>query len=161
MSDKTFAVAGWSVLNGEKKLRVAKDLFRIKVLARNGHTDIELYALPAPMTKEQALQWLQAGRPQALHTEAAVAVSLDLCNPVEHIDHQMGVDQWAVDCTAPDYVPAAAPAVQEEVKVELLTWTPRPKLTFDEALAQVPKQVKGKFITRAAREAMAQELMAA
>jgi hypothetical protein len=41
---KTFTVIGYSVLNGKRKVRVANDLqSRVKILTRNGHTDIELY----------------------------------------------------------------------------------------------------------------------
>jgi hypothetical protein len=57
--DKTFTVAGTSNLNGVVKLRFANDLKgRVKVLAANGHTDIQLFALPEPMTKAAAEQWL-------------------------------------------------------------------------------------------------------
>lgn len=54
MTDKTFAVAGVSKLNGKFRARFAKDLLRIKVLDKAGHTDIDLVELPEPMTKPVA-----------------------------------------------------------------------------------------------------------
>ena len=61
MSEKTFGVAGYSTLNGVRKMRLAKDLKRANVLVRNGHTEIELKVLPYPMTKEQASEFLANG----------------------------------------------------------------------------------------------------
>ena len=61
MSEKTYMVAGYSTLNGERKMRVAKDMKRAMVLERNGHKDIVLRELPYPMTKEQASNFLAHG----------------------------------------------------------------------------------------------------
>lgn len=63
MSDKTFNVAGWSTLDGEIKPRFANDLFRIKVLERNGHKDVQLFQLPNAMTKEAAVAWILEQHP--------------------------------------------------------------------------------------------------
>jgi len=53
---KTFTVAGTSVLNGKEKVRFANDIAtRVKVLARNGHTDVDLIELPTEMDKEMAV----------------------------------------------------------------------------------------------------------
>jgi hypothetical protein len=58
--DKLFTVAGTSRLNGVVKFRFANDLKgRIKVLAKNGHTDIRLIELPEAMTKEGAIAFLE------------------------------------------------------------------------------------------------------
>jgi hypothetical protein len=58
--DKLFTVAGTSNLNGVVKFRFANDLKgRIKVLAKNGHTDIRLIELPEAMTKESAIAFLE------------------------------------------------------------------------------------------------------
>ena len=54
----TFTQAGVSRLKGEFKFRVANDALRVKVLAKNGHTDIDLIELPTPMTKEAAVSYL-------------------------------------------------------------------------------------------------------
>jgi hypothetical protein len=55
--EKTFTVAGTATQNGNTKVRFANDLVaRIKILNKNGCTDINLVELPTPMTKLQALQ---------------------------------------------------------------------------------------------------------
>lgn len=57
---KSFTVAGTSVLNGKEKVRFANDIAtRVKVLARNGHTDVDLIELPTEMDKEQAVLFLK------------------------------------------------------------------------------------------------------
>jgi hypothetical protein len=57
--EKTFTVAGTATQNGNTKVRFANDLVaRIKILNKNGCTDINLVELPTPMTKLQALQYL-------------------------------------------------------------------------------------------------------
>ena len=53
-----FTHAGVSRLNGEMKVRWANDALRVKVLAKNGHKDIDLVELPTAMTKEDALSFL-------------------------------------------------------------------------------------------------------
>jgi len=56
-----FTVAGTSNRQGEVKVRFANDLVsRIKALHRAGHADVNLVELPKPMTKLEALQYLQA-----------------------------------------------------------------------------------------------------
>jgi hypothetical protein len=77
-TEKTFAVAGVSTLNGQTKLRFANDTVRIKILAKNGHTDVELIDLPREMTKAEAVAHMKsvgfgAGRPEV---EAAMALVL-------------------------------------------------------------------------------------
>ena len=59
-TEKTFTVAGTATQNGVTKARFANDLVaRIKILNKAGCTDINLVELPEPMTKLQALQYLQ------------------------------------------------------------------------------------------------------
>ena len=58
-TDKKFAVAGVSTLEGKTKLRFANDTMRIKILAKNGHKDVELVELPQEMTKAEAVQHLK------------------------------------------------------------------------------------------------------
>ena len=55
-TDKKFAVAGVSTQAGKTKVRFANDTMRIKILAKNGHTDIELVDLPREMTKAEIAQ---------------------------------------------------------------------------------------------------------
>jgi hypothetical protein len=52
-TDKKFAVAGVSTQAGKTKVRFANDVMRIKILAKNGHTDINLVDLPREMTKAE------------------------------------------------------------------------------------------------------------
>ena len=59
-TDKKFAVAGVSTLEGKTKLRFANDTMRIKILAKNGHTNVELVELPVEMTKGEAVQHLKS-----------------------------------------------------------------------------------------------------
>jgi hypothetical protein len=53
-----FSHAGVSKLNGEFKVRFANDALRVKVLAKNGHKDIDIVELKTPMTKEDAVAYL-------------------------------------------------------------------------------------------------------
>jgi hypothetical protein len=57
-TDKRFAVAGVSTLNGKTKIRFANDTMRIKILAKNGHTNVELVTLPHEMTKAEIAAYL-------------------------------------------------------------------------------------------------------
>ena len=57
---KKFAVAGVSTLNGKTKIRFANDTMRIKILAKNGHTNVELIELPHEMTKSEIAQHMIA-----------------------------------------------------------------------------------------------------
>jgi hypothetical protein len=59
-TSKTFKVIGRSTLNGKVKVRFANDMTRVKVLIKNGHTDVELRELPEAMTKEAGLAYVQA-----------------------------------------------------------------------------------------------------
>jgi hypothetical protein len=74
-TDKKFAVAGVSTLNGKTKIRFANDTMRIKILAKNGHDNVDLINLPHEMTKAEIAEHLIAtgfGKGNAA-VEAAVA----------------------------------------------------------------------------------------
>jgi hypothetical protein len=59
--EKQFTVAGYSRgPDGEVKFRVANDLGRAQVLARNGHSEVALRVLPIAMTKSAAEQFLNS-----------------------------------------------------------------------------------------------------
>jgi hypothetical protein len=59
MTDKLFKVVGTTLFKGTYKVRWATDMVtRFKMLHKGGHTDIELFDLPEPMTKQQATEWL-------------------------------------------------------------------------------------------------------
>ena len=59
-TDKKFAVAGVSTLAGKTKIRFANDVMRIKILAKNGHDNVELVELPNEMTKAEIVQHLKS-----------------------------------------------------------------------------------------------------
>ena len=61
MSTKTFTIAGYSNLNGRVKLRVATGTIarRTAVLKSAGHTDINLVELPTPMTRADAVAFVE------------------------------------------------------------------------------------------------------
>ena len=54
-----FKVAGVSRLNGVVKVRFANDMTRVKVLAKNGNTDVELMELPSSMDKAAVIAFLK------------------------------------------------------------------------------------------------------
>lgn len=57
-TEKKFAVAGVSTLEGKTKVRFANDMMRIKILAKNGHTDVQLVDLPREMTKAEIAAYM-------------------------------------------------------------------------------------------------------
>lgn len=59
-TEKKFAVAGVSTLNGKTKIRFANDSLRIKILAKNGHQDIDLINLPHEMTKPEIVDYMKS-----------------------------------------------------------------------------------------------------
>jgi hypothetical protein len=58
---KTFLFAGFSECKRRVRVRYANDGSRVKTLERTGHTDINMFSLPGPMTKLEAVEWLIAG----------------------------------------------------------------------------------------------------
>ena len=69
-----FKVAGLSVLKGEAKVRFANDMTRVKVLAKNGHTDIELRELPEAMDKPAVVTYLKSTE---LYADARYTAAID------------------------------------------------------------------------------------
>jgi hypothetical protein len=55
-----FTHAGVSELNGEFKVRFCNDALRVKVLAKNGHKNIDIIELKVPSTKEDAVAFLMS-----------------------------------------------------------------------------------------------------
>lgn len=55
---KTYRFAGVSTVKGVCKVRFANDAGRVKMLAKDGQTDIDLVELPSAMTKEDAIRFL-------------------------------------------------------------------------------------------------------
>jgi hypothetical protein len=57
-TDKKFIVAGVSTFKDGTKIRFANDAARVKILVKNGHTDIDLIDLPREMTKAEIAAYL-------------------------------------------------------------------------------------------------------
>jgi hypothetical protein len=58
-TNKTFTVAGVSTNQGVTKVRFANDFVaRIKILDKNGHTDVNLKEFSTPLTKAQVCETL-------------------------------------------------------------------------------------------------------
>jgi hypothetical protein len=74
MSDKTFKIAGVSKLKGSHKVRFANDMTRVKVLAKTGHSEIELIELPRAMTKPELVTHLKT---TALYNRAEFKQAID------------------------------------------------------------------------------------
>jgi hypothetical protein len=79
-SEKLFTVAGTATNpDGTVKARFANDLVaRHKILNKNRCTNINLIELPKPMTKLEALQYLQTQGEQFVAGDAGYAVSAKL-----------------------------------------------------------------------------------
>lgn len=54
----TYKFAGVSRNKGALKVRFANDMTRVKVLAKNGHTEVDLIELKEAMTKQDAVAFL-------------------------------------------------------------------------------------------------------
>lgn len=55
-----FSVTGISTLNGKTKVRFANDLVsRVKILVKDGHSDINLIELKEPMSKLDCIKYLK------------------------------------------------------------------------------------------------------
>ncbi|NBS27153.1 MAG: hypothetical protein EBS81_12760 [Gammaproteobacteria bacterium] len=75
-TSKTFSVAGTSSLNGVTKVRFANDFVgRFKILAKNGHEDINLIELGGEYTKAEICQVLM--QHEAFQDEAAQTAITD------------------------------------------------------------------------------------
>ena len=72
-----FKVAGVSTNKGQVKVRFANDLTRVKVLAKGGHTDIELLELPKAMDKPAAVAFLKTSELYATPRFAAAIDAAD------------------------------------------------------------------------------------
>lgn len=73
-TDKMYTVAGTSSLNGDTKIRFANDTMRIKVLAKNGHENIQLVELPNAMSKTDIAKVL-ATLPEFQDADAQSAIA--------------------------------------------------------------------------------------
>jgi hypothetical protein len=74
MFDYTFNVVGVSTFKGEVKVRFGNDLVRVKLLIKQGHTDVELVSLPHTMKKPEAVRYLKSTE---LYQDSRFAAAID------------------------------------------------------------------------------------
>jgi CTP synthase (UTP-ammonia lyase) len=88
MTQKTFSVAGVSTFKGATKVRFANDFVnRIKILAKNEHTDVELIELGGEYTKAEVAQILLA-HPKFQNETAQSAIAEYVVRNVKTIKQQ-------------------------------------------------------------------------
>lgn len=67
-----FKVTGISTLNGKTKVRFANDLVsRVKILVKDGHSDINLVELKEPLSKLDCIKYLKT---TGLYAEFSAAI---------------------------------------------------------------------------------------
>jgi len=77
-TSKLFKVVGVSTFKGKRKVRYCQDMTRIKALIKAGNTDVELFELPEPMTKERARAYAKAQNLFELPADADEATAEDV-----------------------------------------------------------------------------------
>ena len=89
-TQKTFSVAGVSTHKDGTKIRFANDSMRVKILRKNGHTDIDLVDLPREMTKAEIAQHLfETGFGQGDAAVEAAIQDLARKNKVKLVEKQL------------------------------------------------------------------------
>ena len=126
--------AGVSKQNGEFKVRFANDALRVKVLAKNGHKDIDIVELKTPMTKEDAVAYL---------------FSIDFANGNKAVQAALeaAADKRGVTVATP--VAKSKPKAKEltDAEVEAIVSkaeASEPTMTIKEANARILKQLADK-----------------
>lgn len=157
--DKVFGVAGVSTLEGVVKARFAKDMGRVKVLEKNGHTAVRLVELPSEMTKEDALVWLRQNE-AFQDAEAQAALAPEVEKPVK----EPKAVTAPVDETAVVTVEGDAPVVVKTPKAAKAKAEPKVTTEVDEIRAknrELMRDTFEKIKARAAEEAEAEAALAA
>ena len=96
-TNKTYTVAGVSTLEGKTKMRFANDVMRIKILAKNGHSNVELTELPHAMTKAEIVAHMRSTGFGAGNADIQAAMDLILKrNPAEKTEPATAVTAEAV-----------------------------------------------------------------
>ena len=102
-TSKTFSVAGTSSLNGVVKVRFANDFVgRFKILAKNGHEDINIIELGGDFTKAEVCQILM--QHELFQSEAAQTAITDFvvrnCKSMEQAAPKASVQDQQEEVTA-------------------------------------------------------------
>ena len=74
-NSKLYTHAGWSTLNGERKMRAASSAKRVQVLKYCGHTDIDMHELPVVMNWAEVQEYLINNKLPASVQERAAQVT--------------------------------------------------------------------------------------
>lgn len=133
----SYSHAGVSTLKGVTKVRFANDALRVKVLAKNGHTNIDMVELKVPMSKEDAIAYL---------------LSIDFAT-------QNGVTNAAVQAALEEAVEkrAVKPAKEPKVKAEKPAKAPKvakPSMDAIKAKAKIATAKAAKVEAEAADAAL-------
>jgi hypothetical protein len=130
-----FTVAGTSSLPvGGTKVRYANDIMRVKVLAKGGHTDIDLIELPNAMTKEDVVAYLikidfangNANKQSAINAEASK-------RNVGAVPKAKATTKGNVKVTAKVVTKSKTKAAEPKAKI-----VPRPEIPFNKDLEDAP-----------------------
>ena len=129
-----YSHAGVSRQNGDMKVRFANDALRVKVLAKNGHKDIDIVELREPMTKEAAVAYL---------------LSIDFANGNKDVQAALeaAADKRGVAVPAKAVAPKAVKAVAKKAAV-----ADEKVMTVKEANAAILKQLADKEAADAVAE---------
>ena len=95
-TEKKFGVAGVSTFNGKTKLRWANDSMRIKILLKNGHSNVELVNLPREMTKREIALYLQEIEFMKDNVDVQAAIRYTLRKNPESSDAAVNTDTTTV-----------------------------------------------------------------
>ncbi len=112
----TFTVCGVSTNDGEMKVRFANDVMRVKVLDKNGHTDILLIELPTPMEKDAAVAFIKdipefAGA----NAQAAIAEWIDKNTPKPKVERKPKAEKVVETKPAETVTETETPTEDEQV----------------------------------------------
>ncbi len=132
-----YSHAGVSRQNGDMKVRFANDALRVKVLAKNGHKDIDIIELREPMTKEAAVAYL--------FTIGFANGNKDVQAAMEAAADKRGVTVTKAVAKAPAKVKAAVAKTEAEVEAMISkVESEEPVMTVKEANARILKQLSDK-----------------
>ena len=110
-----FKVAGVSVLKGEVKVRFANDMTRVKVLAKNGHTDIELLELPEAKDKPAVVTYLKS---TALYQDSRFTAAIDAADSKYNSSATVKISKPKAEKPSIDAIKARAKTAKSEPVAE-------------------------------------------
>ena len=145
----TFTIIGYSVLDGQRRIRMSNDLAsRVKILQRNGDTEIELYQVED--------HWPGAIVSNKLEASALLAAHPTFARPLGPVVQAVEpeVEPEVVQTVEPEVVQTVEPEVVQTVEPEVEV------PTFEMILATIPLRENGRFVKRTVREEQARQKLA-